>query len=64
MIKNNPEPDEPVFMLLGRDPMAPLLIRLWAAQKWQEHENLEMIANARAVADAMTEWHTKHGGAR
>lgn len=25
------EPDEPMFVLLGRDPLAPVLVRLWAA---------------------------------
>jgi hypothetical protein len=38
--KNNPgtydcyekaEPDEPMFVLLARDPRAPLLVRMWAA---------------------------------
>lgn len=58
------EPDEPVFVLRGRDPMAPILVRLWAAQQWQEHADPEVVADARAHADAMTEWHKRHGGTR
>ena len=69
--KNNPgpfdhlaqaEPDEPIFTLRGCDPMAPMLVRMWAAQRWQEHADPEMVADARAVADAMTLWHKQHAG--
>jgi hypothetical protein len=67
--KNNPsryscfdkaEADEPMFTLLARDPMAPGLIRLWSAQKWQEHGNPEKIAEARGIADAMEAWRKEH----
>lgn len=54
------EPDEPVFTLLARDPMAPQLIRLWAAQRWSEHEDPSVVADARRIADAMEEWRKKH----
>ncbi len=53
--------DEPTFVLRASDPMAPILIRLWAAQKWQEHADPEMIDEARAVADAMDAWRREHG---
>lgn len=69
--KNNPgkfdayakaEPDEPTFTLIARDPMAPALIRLWAAQRWQEHEDPEKVAEARECADAMEAWRKEHRG--
>lgn len=69
--KNNPgrydcyakaEPDEPMFTLLARDPTAPAAVRLWAAQKWQEGESPEKIAEARAIADAMEAWRKEHRG--
>src|SRR5271167_4124368 len=68
--KNNPgkfdahakaEPDEPTFTLLARDPMAPVLIRMWAAQRWAEHDDPEKIAEARACADAMDRWRAQRG---
>ena len=69
--KNNPskfscydkaEPDEPMFTLLARDPMAPTLIRMWAAQKWQE--NPEKVTEARDIADSMDAWRKEHERAR
>ena len=69
--KNNPskfscydkaEPDEPMFTLLARDPMAPTLIRMWAAQKWQEHP--EKVTEARDIADSMDAWRKEHERAR
>jgi len=69
--KNNPgpfdhhadaAPDEPVFTLRGCDPLAPVLVRMWAAQRWQEGASPAMVADARATADAMTAWHTEHRG--
>ena len=67
--KNNPsrfscydkaEPDEPMFTLLARDPMAPSLLRMWAAQKWQHGERSDKIAEARGIADAMDAWRKEH----
>jgi len=37
-----------------------VLVRMWAAQKWQEHGNPEKIAEARDIADAMEAWHKEH----
>lgn len=54
------KPGEPTFVLLARDPIAPKLVRLWAAQMWSEHEASERIAEARACADAMDAWLKKH----
>ena len=67
--KNNPSKhagydkaadDEPMFTLLARDPMAPSLLRMWAAQKWQHGERSDKIAEARGIADAMDAWRKEH----
>ena len=63
--KNNPgkfncyakaEPDEPIFVLRANDPIAPMVVRLWAAQYWQHGGEQEKVEEARAVADAMEKW--------
>lgn len=61
--KNNPgaydcydkaEPDEPMFILLGRDPLAPALVREWAQQRAETRGRPDAkIDEARACADAM-----------
>ena len=53
---NNAEPDEPHFTLLARDTGAPDLVRLWAARREINQEAPEVVAEARACADAMEEW--------
>jgi hypothetical protein len=69
MTKNKPgvydcfskaEPDEPMFVLLARDPLAPLLVLFWAELRAIVGEDPEMIAEARACADAMAEWLVKN----
>ena len=52
--------DEPVFVLRASDPIAPMAIRLWAAQSWQQGGDPEKIAKARAIAEAMEKWHMEH----
>ena len=67
--KNNPgkfdcyfkaEPDEPMFTLLARDPLAHVLVDLWAALREQEGTNatrsLEQIIESRHCAYAMRKW--------
>ncbi len=63
--KNNPSaydcykaaaPDEPMFVLLGRDPGAGLLVRLWARIREQRGEDPAKVAEARAVADQLDAW--------
>jgi hypothetical protein len=51
------EQDEPFFVLLARDPLAPLLVDRWA--KWAEElgEDPEKVAEARENALAMLAWH-------
>ena len=60
--KNNPGkfdcyaaagPDEPIFVLLGRDRHAPLLVRLWAILRSGEGEETGKIAEAFQIAEAM-----------
>lgn len=63
--KNNPgkfdchsraEPDEPTFTLLGRDPVAPMLIAIWAHVRELTGEDPEKVAEARACAKACEKW--------
>jgi len=60
--KNNPgkfdcyskaDPDEPMFVLLGRDPAASLLVGLWADIRERMGEEPDKIAEARACGKAM-----------
>lgn len=52
--------NEPIFVLRASDPVAPMAIRLWAAQSWQQHGDPQKIAEARALAEAMEKWHREH----
>jgi hypothetical protein len=47
------KPNEPLFVLLGRDPNAPALVRAWADMREQQGEDPEKVAEARSCADAM-----------
>jgi hypothetical protein len=50
---------EPVFVLLGRDALAPETIRYWANERvrsWRNTYNDEQIKGAFALADQMEEW--------
>ena len=64
----NADPDEPMFILLGRDRFAPELIRIWAC--WREHdgEDPKKVADALACAAACIEWRNardaKNGGSK
>lgn len=60
--KNNPgqfdcyksaHPDEPMFVLLGRDRHAPTLVRIWALLRAREKEDEAKLAEAFKCADAM-----------
>ncbi|MBX3488889.1 hypothetical protein [Parvibaculum sp.] len=60
--KNNPgafdcyaaaEPDEPIFVLLGRDRHAPSLVRLWALARMREGEDEAKVQEALQCAAAM-----------
>lgn len=47
------EPDEPVFVLLGRDAQAPDLVRRWADERHRLGEDRARVAEAYALAKAM-----------
>jgi hypothetical protein len=51
----NATPDEPMFVLLGRDPFAATLVRMWANAREARGNPMdaEKIAEARACADAL-----------
>jgi hypothetical protein len=57
----NADPDEPMFVLLGRDPMAGYLVRFWAAWRLQMGEDADKVENANACAGALNEWAEKLG---
>lgn len=54
------EEDEPVFVLLGRDATAPLVVRRWADERELMGDDAEKIAEARRCADAMEIWRRDH----
>jgi hypothetical protein len=56
-------PDEPAFVLLARDPLAPALVRLWAAQRRtaiaegaRPNSDLSQVEAAEREADLMQRW--------
>ena len=68
--KNNPgkfdciaaaHPDEPMFTLLGRDPMAGALVRQWADMRAAAGEDPAKVKEARDCADALDAWTEKQG---
>lgn len=67
--KNNPgafdcyekaEPDEPMFVLLGRDKHAPTLVWLWAVLRNLEGGDGEKVTEAQECAVAMIQWLAAH----
>lgn len=48
-------PDEPMFVLLGRDQHAPSLVRLWAIMRAKDGEEEAKVQEALACANAMDE---------
>lgn len=55
----NADPDEPMFVLLGRDRHAAGLVRLWALLRHRGGEDQEKVQEALACADAMDQWATR-----
>lgn len=62
--------DEPMFILLARDPGAPTLVRAWCDQREQEIEqgkrpaaDIEQVREARRCADRMEGWREGNDGA-
>ncbi len=65
----NAKEDEPMFILLARDPIAPLIIELWCFYRsllvWSKIKpktDLEMVAEARMCAEEMTKWRKGNWG--
>jgi hypothetical protein len=63
--KNNPgkfdcyadaDPDEPLFVLAGRDPAAALVVKLWVALRREMGLKADKEAEAVACAAAMKKW--------
>lgn len=63
--KNNPgqfdsyaaaDPDEPMFVLLARDPLAPILVRLWASLRYHLAGNPSKVKEAIECAASMESW--------
>lgn len=61
---SNAEPDEPMFILLGRDPSAAQLVEDWARFRQADIErgakpasDIAMVVEARECAKAMREFH-------
>jgi hypothetical protein len=76
--KNNPGafdcyskalPDEPMFVLLARDPKAPQIIRKWVKRRTQliaagdaPASDIEMLTEAKKCAKDMEAWRKAHDG--
>jgi hypothetical protein len=52
--------DEPMFVLLARDPYAPLLVTMWARLREKMGGDATKIAEARQCAEAMSAWFESH----
>lgn len=61
------EPDEPMFILLARDPLAPILVQLWADLRGAAslEDDSAMIEEAMELSEQMNEWrYTNRPGKR
>jgi hypothetical protein len=56
----NAEPDEPIFVMRGKDRHAPRLVRAWAAFRREEGEDPAIVQGAFDIADAMDLWRAGH----
>jgi hypothetical protein len=56
----NAAPDEPMFVLLGRDKHAPTLVWLWAVLRELDDEKPEVVAEARECCLSMMRWAKDH----
>jgi hypothetical protein len=56
----NAEPDEPIFVLLGRDKHAPTLVWLWATLRQLDGEPQEVVTEARDCCISMMQWAKSH----
>jgi hypothetical protein len=60
----NAKPNEPMFVLLARDPSAPFLVGLWALIREKLEEDPAKIDEARACAEEMERWLKEHADAK
>lgn len=51
--------DEPMFVLLARDPMAPDVVRYWAMWRELSGADAAKVDEARACARAMEDWRVR-----
>jgi len=65
----NALPDEPMFVLLARDPSVPHIVKWWAYAREAAIDRGErpesdraMVEEARQCAEAMTEWRRENNG--
>lgn len=54
----NADPNEPMFILLGRDEDAPRLVAAWARKRELKGEDPKKVQEAIDCANAMRSWHT------
>lgn len=52
----NAEPDEPMFVLLGRDLHAPVMTLLWALARYRAGESEAKVTEAIQCAKSMNDW--------
>lgn len=58
----NAEPDEPMFILLGRDPLAPETVLDWARRREATRGPTSKVEEARECAKAMMAWADRKDG--
>jgi hypothetical protein len=60
----NADPDEPMFILLGRDPMAPLLVAMWVKMReLRGTTSADKLAEADECGSQMALWAARLGRA-
>ena len=55
--------NEPLFTLIARDPMASILVDLWADIEEHKEGNTQKVAEARSCAASMRRWRAKRATA-
>ncbi len=55
----NAAPDEPMFVLLARDPLAPILVSLWADLRALTRGDDDKVAEARSCVFDMEIWNER-----
>ena len=55
------EPDEPMFVLLGRDPAAPFTVLFWAKMRLLMFGTSDQVTEANQCAEQLRDWASKLG---